>query len=115
MPTLLRVLWCNRRRVINLNPSPLLLPTIMEWQLPTTLVLRRAQPQSHQMPARCGWREVLVRSPRMQHVVIRQELDVANVENHVQCELEASVLEDLGGARLLRGKSRDQASVGEAG
>jgi hypothetical protein len=31
-------------------------------------------------------------------VVVGQELDVADIENHVQSQLETGVFEDLGGA-----------------
>jgi hypothetical protein len=66
----LRILRRNRRRIINLNTPPLLLPTIMKRQLPSTLFFGRAQPQPHQMPPR-RWRwKVLVRCAGMQNVVV---------------------------------------------
>lgn len=39
---LLRVLGCYRRRVIHLNTTPLLFHAIVEWQFPTTFLLRCA-------------------------------------------------------------------------
>jgi hypothetical protein len=48
-------------------------------------------------------------------MVVGQELDVANVKNHVQSQLKTCVFEDLGGAGLLGGESGDQAGVREAG
>jgi hypothetical protein len=41
---LLRVIRCNRRRIVDLNASPLLFVTIVEGQFPSTFPLRRTQP-----------------------------------------------------------------------
>lgn len=83
---LLGIVWRNGRCVIDLDTTPLLVLAVMEGQLPTTLILWCTQPQPHQMPARRWWREVLVRRPGVQNVVVRQELNVANVQDHVQSE-----------------------------
>jgi hypothetical protein len=45
--SLFRIFWRNRRGIINLNTSPLLLPTVVKWQFPASLFLGRAQPQPH--------------------------------------------------------------------
>lgn len=93
---LLCVKRCNWRIIIDLNSSPLLLVAIMEWQLPPTFLFRRAQPEPHQVPPWCWRRVVLVRSPSMQYVVVRQKLYVTDIEDHVQRKTQGGGLEDLG-------------------
>jgi len=87
----------------------------MEGQFPATLFLWRAQPQPHQVAAGSWRRVVLVLSTGMEHMLVRQNLDVADIEDHMQGEFEAGVFEDLGGAELGRGERWNQARVREAG
>lgn len=62
---LFRILWRNRRGIVDLDATPLLLLAIMERQLPATLLLGRAKPQPHQVPPGRWRRKVLVCSPRV--------------------------------------------------
>ena len=112
---LLRIQRTNRRIIINLDPPPLLLPTIMKRQFPPPFLLRGAQPQPHEMPPRCRRRVVLVRRPRVQDVVVGQELDVADVEDHVEGQPLTGFLQDGGGFFLRSGERRDEAGGGETG
>ena len=81
---------------------------------PATLVLRCAQPQPHQVPAR-RWRwEVLVGCPGVEDVVVRQELDVADIQDHVKSETQAGLVEDSSSTNLLRRERRDDALVAKA-
>lgn len=100
--------------IVDLNASPLLLPTIMKRQLPAALILGRAQPQTHEMPPRRWRRVVLVRRARVQDVVVRQELDISNIEDHMQRQAQTRRLEHLSGVELRRRKRRDEPCVGEA-
>lgn len=51
----------------------------------------------------------------MQDVRVGDELDVADVEDHVQGEALAGLLEDFDGFELLGRERGDDAGVGEAG
>lgn len=73
----------------------------MEWQLPATLVLWCAQPQPHQMSAGRWWWVVLVCCPGMQNMVVRQELDVTDIQYHVQGEAQTGLVEDGESTNLL--------------
>lgn len=75
---LLGIVRSNRWCVVDLDAAPLLVLAVVEGQLPATLVLWCAQPQSHQVPAGRWWREVFVRCPGVKDVVVGQELDVTN-------------------------------------
>ena len=97
--------------VINLDPTALLLNTIPERQPPAALALRRGQPQPHQVAARGGGCVVRVGGAGVQDVRVGKELDVADVEDHVQRELVAGFLEDAQGFLLGVGEWRDDACV----
>lgn len=51
----------------------------------------------------------------MQAVVVAHELDIADLEDHVQSEPLASALKDMRGLQLRLGQRRDFADIGEAG
>jgi len=87
----------------------------MERQFPSTLSLRRTQPQPHQVPPWRRWRIVFVRCSGVEYMVVGQELDIAHVQNHVQRMLLACLLENGNGAFLGLGKSGDETCVREAG
>jgi len=55
-----------------------------------------------------------VRCARMQDVRIAQKLNVADLENHVQGEFQAGVLQDLGGVHLRGRQRRDLAGAAES-
>lgn len=112
---LLRIQRRHRRGVVDLDAAPLLLVAVPEGQLPAALVLRRREPEAHQVPAGRGGRVVGVRRAGVQDVRVGQELDVADVEDHVQREAVAGGLEDLEGLQLGGGQGWDDALVGEAG
>ena len=69
--------------IIHLDPTPLLLPTVLKRQPPPALPLRRCQPQPHQMPPRPWRRVVFISCPRVEDVVVAEKLDVPDFENHV--------------------------------
>lgn len=50
----------------------------------------------------------------MQDVRVGDELDVADIEDHVEGEALAGLLEDFDGFELLGGERGDDAGVGEA-
>lgn len=81
---LLGIQKSNRSLVINLNSTSLLLITIPERQLPATLILRRRQPKTHKVAT--GGRGCMIRvcGAGMQNVRIRQELNITDIEDHVQ-------------------------------
>ncbi len=58
---------------------------------------------------------IRVRRPRVKHVFVGQELNIADIEDHVQRQPVARLLEDVGGFELGGAKGRDDAFVGEAG
>ena len=66
------------------------------------------------MPPRRWRRVILVRGACVENVLIREELDVADLEYHVERFAQADLLEDVGGFELLRGKGRNLAFVAEA-
>ena len=66
------------------------------------------------MPPWVRWWKVLVRGPCMQDMCIGQELDIANLEDHVQRQLGAGVFQYLGGVLLLFRQGRDESRVAEA-
>lgn len=101
----------NRWVVIDLNTTALLVVAVLERQLPSTLTLRCGEPQTHQM-ASGQWRSVvLVGGSGVENVVVGQELDITNLENHVQRQPHAGVFEDLDSTLLLLGKSGDETLV----
>lgn len=83
-PSLIRIQQRDGSLIIHLDPPTLLLITIPKRQLPPTLTLRRRQPQPHKMAARCRGRMVRIFGAGMQNVRVRDELDVADLEDHVQ-------------------------------
>ena len=102
--------WC----IINLDATPLLVFAVMEGQFPTTLVLGCAQPQPHQVPTR-RWRwEVFVCCSGVEDVVVRQELDVTDIQDHVKGKAQAGLVEDSSSTDLLWRKRRDEALFTEA-
>jgi hypothetical protein len=104
-----------RRLIVQLNPAPLLVRRIRERQLPTSLRLRRRQPQPHKVPARRRRRMIRVSSPAVQDVRVREELDIANLEDHVQRQAHARVFKHLRGFDLCGRQRRDLANVAVAG
>lgn len=111
---LLRIQRCHRRVIVDLDAAPLLLLAVVERQLPPAFLLGRAQPQPHQVAPRRRRRIVLVRRAGVQDVVVGQELDVANVKDHVQREALARLFQDRSGVLLGVRERRDEACVGEA-
>ena len=61
------------------------------------------------------WRVIGVGGAGMEDVRVAEELDVADLQDHVQRQPQARVLEDLDGALLDVGERRDQTGLGEAG
>ena len=94
---------------------PLPPPRIAKRQPPTALTLRRRQPQPHQMPPRRRGRMVRVLRARVQDVLVGEELDVADFEDHVQGEALAGRFKHVGGFELGGGEGGDEARGGEAG
>lgn len=109
----------------------------MERQRPTSLRLRRGEPQPQQVTARVWWGEVCdllsaqfqahlarihddlssrtcVSRPGVQEMRVADELDVADLEDHVQRQPLARLLEDSQGPPLGLAQGRDDALVGEA-
>jgi len=82
--TILSVERCPRRRVVQLHATPLLVRRVRERQLPASFSLRRSEPQTHEMSARRRWGIVRVRCAAVQRVCIAEELDVADLKDHVQ-------------------------------
>lgn len=113
MSLLLSVQGRNRRVVVDLDSTTLLVLIIGERQVPATFAVRRREPQSHEMSAGERRSVVLVRSSGVKDVCIGQELNVADLENHVQSKSLAGLLEDGGCMLLLGRKSGDDALVGE--
>ena len=66
------------------------------------------------MPARCRRGMILVRRAGMEEVLVVHELDVPDIEHHVQREALARVLEDADGFALRGGEGGDDMAVGEA-
>lgn len=58
---------------------------------------------------------VLVRRPRMQHMRVSQELDIADLQNHMQRVLQTRVLQHLQRLELRRRQRGDDSRIGEAG
>lgn len=88
----------------------------MEGQPPTALAERGAQPQAHEMAAgHAGLRSVVpVGGAGVQDVGVGHELDIADLEDHVQLDAGADVLERLERVYLLGRQWRDDALVREA-
>lgn len=101
--------------IIYLNAATLLVIRVVEGQTPATLTLGSAEPQAQQVAAGCRRRVVLVGSTGVQNVLVGQKLDVANLEDHVQRETQARVLEYLYGLLLGLGKRGNEALVRETG
>lgn len=80
----------------------------------TPFTLRRGEPQPHQVPSWCRRRIVLVRGTSMQNVHVRQKLDVADFEDHMQRKTLRRFFEHAQGFLLFVWKGRDDALVGEA-
>lgn len=57
---------------------------------------------------------VFVRRASVKNMRVRQELDVAHFQDHVQSESVAGIFEDLHGLQLGGGKRGDDTRVGEA-
>jgi hypothetical protein len=58
---------------------------------------------------------IRVGSARMQNMRIAQELNITDIQHHVQRETDASLLEDAESLFLSLGKSGDDSRVAEAG
>lgn len=116
---LLRIQRTIRRHIIDLNTSPLLNIAIMKRRPQPTLTLRHRQPKPEQMPPhplaplliQTPRRPVLVRRASVQHVPVRQELNVSRLENHMQREARRRLVQNCESA-LLRGRERRDHSVG---
>ena len=76
----------------------------MERQSPPSLSHRRTQPQAHQVPPRHATvRPIIpIRCPGVQDVCIAQELNVPNLENHVQFHSLTNLLQSVQRVKLLR-------------
>lgn len=85
-----------------------------ERQLPTSLRLRRRQPQTHKVSAGCRRRVVGVGGAAVQGVRVAEELDVADLEDHVQRQAHAGFFQHGGGVLLGFGERRDDAGVAKA-
>jgi len=85
-----------------------------ERQLPASLGLRRRQPQTHKVPARRRRRVVSISRAAVQGVRVAEELDVADLEDHVQRQAHAGFFQHGGGVLLCLGEGRDDAGVAEA-
>lgn len=57
---------------------------------------------------------IRIRRPRMKNMRIRQELDIANVQDHMQTQTVASLLKNLESLGLGIGHGRNDSGVGEA-
>ena len=90
----------NRNLIIDLDTTPLLLITIPEGQLPATLTLRCRQPKTHKVAAGGRRRVIRVLSAGMQDVRIRQELNITNIEDHVQRQTHAGCFQHAQGFLL---------------
>ena len=104
------------RGIIDLDAASLALIGVGEGQSPTTLAERGAQPQAHEVATgHAGVRAVVpVGGAGVQGVGVGDELDVADVEDHVQLDARADVLQRLERVHLLRRQGRDDAGVREA-
>lgn len=87
---------------------------VRERQFPASLGLRRRQPQTHEVPARRRGSVVGVGRAAVQGVRIAEELDVADLEDHVQRQAHAGLFQHGGGVLLCFGEGRDDAGVAEA-
>lgn len=87
----------------------------MEGQPPTALAGGGAQPQAHEVaPGHAGVRAVVsVGGAGVQDVGVGDELDVADLEDHVQLDARADVLQRFQRVHLLRRQRRDDARVRE--
>lgn len=68
----------DRRLIIDLNSPSLLLCRIVERQLPTTLTLRRSEPQSHQMSPWCRWCMIFICRTGVKHLDPRLSVQYHN-------------------------------------
>ncbi len=59
--------------------------------------------------------KVLVRRPPVQDVLVVQELDLADLHDHVHLQAGAGCFDDVGGFELGGGEGGDEAGRGEAG
>ncbi len=59
--------------------------------------------------------KVLVRRPPVQNVLVVQELDLADLHDHVHLQAGAGCFDDVGGFELGGGEGGDEAGGGEAG
>lgn len=83
-------------------------------KLPATLGLRRSEPQPHEVPSG-RWRLVVgVSCARVQDVRVGNELNVADLEDHVQGEAHAGLLQDARSLLLRFAEGWDFADVAEA-
>lgn len=103
-----------RRRVVQLHTTPLLVRRVGERQFPASLGLGRRQPQTHEVPAGRRRRVVGVGRAAVQGVRVAEELDVADLEDHVQRQAHAGLLQHGGGVLLRVRQRRDDAGVAEA-
>lgn len=112
---LLGIIRSNRWCVVDLDATPLLVLAVVERQLPAALLLRCAQPQPHQVPTgRWRW-VVLVCRPSMEDMVVGEELDITNIQDHVKSKAQAGLVEDASSANLLRRERRNETLVAETG
>ena len=62
------------------------------------------------------WRRtILVRRPCVKYVFVGQELDIADIKDHVQRQPAPRLLEDVGGFALGGREGRDEPFIGESG
>lgn len=112
--SLLCIQRSDRRLVIYLDPSSLLFSTVMVRQPPASLIFRSCQPQPHQVSPGGRRGMIGVCSPRVEDMLIRKELDVANLEDHMKGQASTCFLQNVRRFKLSRREGRDQTGVGES-
>ena len=97
------------RLIIDLDPATLLVVAVVKRRLPSAFAFWDREPQPHQMPPHprpallihAARRMILIRRPRVEDMRIAQQLDVARVEDHMQRQLRARIVQNLKRALLL--------------
>lgn len=84
--------------------------TILERPLPTTLTLGSGQPEPQEVTPRCRRRVVGVSGSRVENMCIGDELNVTDLEDHVQRQPLRGLLEHLDRFKLFLRVTRNQPS-----
>lgn len=95
--------------IVNLNAAPLLLITVLKWHAPASFALWRRQPQPHQVSSRRRRWIVFVGGAGMEDGQVAEELDIPDLEDHMQGFSRANRFEDSGGFVLSGGQGGDDA------